>query len=87
MPVSELLICWLAWFLTPDEPEDHPERLIVGAIAILAIVCALIISLKLNTHERSARRGRCLGCGYDLRATPDRCPECGKTVDANRPDY
>jgi hypothetical protein len=47
----------------------------------LAVWAWLASSMMFERHHES-RRGLCPACGYDLRATPERCPECGRVVPA-----
>jgi len=51
-----------------------PHWLLMVAAALLPVGRLLLRNRRLG---RGKRAGRCHVCGYDLRATPDRCPECG----------
>jgi hypothetical protein len=50
-----------------------------SVVAIAAVLPALSLAA-LRRRAAARQAGRCRQCGYDLRATPGRCPECGKMV-------
>jgi hypothetical protein len=52
---------------------------------MFAVASALFPSILLYRRRRAAQRrtvGHCTNCGYDLRASPERCPECGAAAAA-----
>jgi hypothetical protein len=69
---------------------DAPRQITVMArVPHWAASLALALPAAAWAARQRARRRRlarlragthCQACGYDLRATPDRCPECGRAV-------
>lgn len=58
-----------------------PDWALFAAAAALPAVWVGGLRRRLRRRRR-AERGLCRACGYDLRATPGRCPECGAVPSA-----
>jgi hypothetical protein len=67
----------------------HQAQAVVPCWCLAATMALLPLgwtTLQWRSRVRGRRRkrlGLCLGCGYDLRASKDRCPECGTPIPAN----
>ena len=72
--------------LDPPDYSDHmysvivPWWFLVLATALLPARWAVRFGREVLRRRRENARGRCRHCGYDLRATPTQCPECGAAV-------
>jgi hypothetical protein len=63
LPITRLMICFS--YAVPILTTEIVHRWIIKPI------------LERNRRIAWSSHGFCPQCGYDLRATPERCPECG----------
>jgi hypothetical protein len=72
-----------------DVSANRTETYLVGPIWLTVLVPAVLLILPSRRAAFALRRrgrrasGLCATCGYDFRATPGRCPECGLAGGAN----
>ena len=73
-----------AHYTTNLNPGHRGDEWVVAAPAWAVMTLLLVLPALWMNRWRGSRRvkrmGLCPSCGYDLRASSDRCPECGAAI-------
>jgi len=71
------VLVWLS--VLHHRASFNPEVLLeLAGVAFFGLLLAITLLYALVRRiRRGPPIGLCAVCGYDLRASPDRCPECG----------
>jgi hypothetical protein len=61
-----------------NQPKPTPyASLVMPAASVLPLAWIVRSGVRQKRKAKRLKDGCCVACGYDLRASPGRCPECG----------